>query len=386
VVGNYTDDRHTIDTFTSIVREQAAIGAREDAGTTVEVLLEYCKKIFESSNVHNARDATASKIAAALAAVGDFEGAFAWVEGIPSAGNVLGEIAEAASVSLNRIAARRFVREAAERLAKLEWADQTYFGLGDLAEAQARLGDLEGAKRAAKAIGEGPTRVKDDMTDGQPYALIRVAAVQHDAGDSAGARDTHRDAFRSVRDHPKMRWRDGRFSRIIHGQIANGDVDGAMQSLGAMSEVQAEILALIARAQAAAGELIAARATFIRALAEAGLSVKDPHSPNPELTKLPAVSPKMQLAERIQVAKIQAMAGDIAGALKTVQSDDEEYYRRSALQTVVLARATVGDVAGALRISLDESKTPEERRSALEGPGHGVDARLSLKSLEPCSK
>ena len=40
----------------------------------------------------------------------------------------------------------------------MEWADETYFGLSDLAEAQARLGDVEGAKRSAKAIGVGPSR------------------------------------------------------------------------------------------------------------------------------------------------------------------------------------------------------------------------------------
>ena len=80
------------------------------------------------------------------------------------------------------------------------------------------------------------------------------------------------------------------------------------------------------------------------------------------------------------------MAGDIVGAVKTVRTINDRNFQRSALQNVVSARATAGDVAGALRLSLDESKTPDERRSALEGLGSGVHTRLSFKVLEPRSK
>ncbi|MFI5454776.1 MAG: hypothetical protein ACHRXM_04935 [Isosphaerales bacterium] len=65
--------------------------------------------------------------------------------------------------------------------------------------------------------------------------------------------------------------------------------------------------------------------------------------------------------------------------MKTLRSIDNQNYQRFALQKVVSARAAAGDVAGALRLSLDESETPEERGAAIEGLGQGVDARLSLK-------
>jgi RNA polymerase sigma factor (sigma-70 family) len=385
VVGNYSDDTHTVDTLVVIVEQQAELGAREDARKTVALLLEFSKKFFESSKISNARDATAPMIAAALAAVGDFEDAFAWSKGVENAGNVLGKIADTGSKNLNRIVARRFVREAAERLAKMAWADQTYFGLSDLAEAQARLGDFEAAKRSAKAIGVGPSRNRYDMTDGQPYALIRVAGVQHLAGDTAGARETLRDAFRSVRDHPEMRGRDGRLTQIVRARLADGDIDGAIQSVAAVEGNRSDSLAWIARAQAAAGEIAAAQANFARALNDAGLPVQDPPAESPAAKISPGVSKTMSLAARVQVAEIQAMAGDVAGALRTVRSDDEESYRRSALQKVVSARATAGDVAGALRLALDEPKSPEGRRAALEGLGQGVYTRLSLTSLEPRS-
>jgi hypothetical protein len=85
------------------------------------------------------------------------------------------------------------------------------------------------------------------------------------------------------------------------------------------------------------------------------------------------------------LAEIQAMAGNASGALKTIGSIDDPNYQQFNLTNVVSARAVAGDVAGALHLALDEFKTPQERRSALEGLGQGVDARLSQKWLDPRS-
>ncbi len=383
VVGDFETDSRTVETYSVIVQELAGIGAREDARKTVELLLEFSNKFFESSSISSARDRAAPKIAAALAAVGDFEVAFRWSDGAQMEGSVLGEIAVAASRSLRRDAAGRFVQEAARRLAKIESIEETYSVLIDLAAAQARIGDVKAAKRSAQAIGVGPSRFNHDMTAWQPYALVRIAGVQRQAGDTAGARETLRDAFRWVSDHPRMQRREGRYSQIARGQIASGDIDGAVRSVNAMAGRRAESLAFIALAQAAAGDHAAARATFARALDDAGLSVNAPPAPNPELTKLPGVSQNMPTSVRIQRAEILAMAGDVPGALEILRSIGDRNYQEFALQRVVSARATAGDVAGALRLALDESKTPDERRSALEGLGQGVDTRLSLRSLDP---
>jgi RNA polymerase sigma factor (sigma-70 family) len=399
VVGDHSRASSTVDAFTAIVEQQAELGAREDARKTVALLLEFSKPLIESSKIEYVHDATAMAIAAALAAVGDFEAAFAWSEGLQNAGSVLrntadfgsknhegyvlGKIADTGSKNLDRIVARRFVREAAERLAKMELADQKC-GLSDLALAQARIGDFEAARRSAKAIGVGPSRDRYFITGEQPYALIRVADVQHLAGDTAGARETLRDALRLVRDHPRMRGRDGHLSKIVYAQLADGDIDGAIQSVAAAAVNRPYRLAWIARAQAATGEIAVSQANFARALNDAVLAVQHPPAPNPAATISPGVSKDM--SRLMDVAEIQAMAGDIAGALRTVRSYDDEFYRRSALQKVVFARATAGDVGGALRLALDEAKTPEQRLAALEGLGQGVDARLSVKSLEPRSR
>ena len=82
--------------------------------------------------------------------------------------------------------------------------------------------------------GERPSRGGYDMTDGRAYALLCVALVQRRAGDSAGARKTLREAFEVVRDHPKMRGRDGRYSQIAGAQIAGGDLADALLTVGAM--------------------------------------------------------------------------------------------------------------------------------------------------------
>ena len=143
-----------------------------------------------------------------------------------------------------------------------------------------------------------------------------------------------------------------------------------------MEGERSEILASLARAYAAVGNDTAARAAFARALADAGLSVEDSRSPGPEFTNKLGVRQNIPAPARVGLAEIQAMAGDIPSALKTVRSIDDQNDRGRALVRVVSARATAGDVAGALQVGLAESKTP---RGATFGPaGAGAGRRCSL--------
>jgi RNA polymerase sigma factor (sigma-70 family) len=382
VVGNFGDDIGTLRILALIAQDQALIRAREDTSLTVGRLLEFSQKFFASTKIGNARDVAAPEIAAALAALGDFDAAFGWSVGVQKSGRVLGTIAEAASKTLDRDSARRYVQEAADRLAKIEWVDETYFGWSDVAFAQARLGDFAEAKRSARKIGEGRSRFGHDMTDGQPYALCRIAGVQRDSGDVAGAKVTLRQAVFIVRDHPTMRGRDGRLYQIFLAQIANGDIDVGVATLGLMEETNVDALAQLARGQAAVGQHSAALKTFARALNAAGLAIKTPIPPDFSLTNLPEVDRKMSPVDRVQVAEIEAMAGNVTAALRTVRSDDEKSFQQNALKKVASARATAGDVAGALRLCLEECKTPENRLAALEGLARGVEWRFSLKELE----
>ncbi len=55
--------------------------------------------------------------------------------------------------------------------------------------------------------------------------------------------------------------------------------------------------------------------------------------------KLPGVRQNMPASARRNLAEIQAMAGDVPGALKTLRSIDDQNYQRFALEKVVSARA-----------------------------------------------
>ena len=269
--------------------------------------------------------------------------------------------------------------EAAVRLGQLKTVEETYQGLSDLAEAQALIGEIEAARRSARAIGVGETRVDYDMTDGQPYALFRVARVQQKSGDRAGAAATLRDGFESVRDQPKMRGADGRFGQILLGQILVGDVADTLRSVESIRTDRASSLAQVARLQAAGGDDNAATATFDRSVAEAIAAV-----PRPDAR--PARPPGARFdpagRARMTLAEVRAMAGDVAGALEVFRSLEDPPFRPSALGKIVAARATAGDVAGALRLALDESRSPAERRMGLQGLGEGVTARLTSPALD----
>jgi hypothetical protein len=67
-------------------------------------------------------------------------------------------------------------------------------------------------------------------------------------------------------------------------------------------------MAKIAHAQAAAGDALIARAIFARALADAGLSIKDTPAPNPDLAHVPGVWRNMPASARMNLAEVQATA------------------------------------------------------------------------------
>ena len=382
VIRDFNKDDQSLRTLAVIVEEQAGVGDRDEARRTADRLKAFAAELVARSETSNAEDVVAPQIARALAAVGDFEGAFRRAGAVEHTDSVVGEAALAASKYLDRAEARRFVDEAAARMAGITSADRKYTGLGDLAEAQALIGDLEAAKGSARSIGEGPTRADYDMTDGQPYAMLRVAGVQRKAGQVEAARETVREAYRMVVDHPKMRGPEGRLLQVVMGQIVGGDLEGALRSAGSMPEGRrAETLAMIARSLAIAGRGEEARKTIDRALGDARTNLKVPPAPDPGVVPSARAKPfPPDTATIMRLAEIQAMAGDTVEALKSLGTIDDENDRRTALEQVVSARAAAGDVKGALDMAVKNAKTPGERRSALEAVGQGVEIRLLLES------
>ena len=139
-----------------------------------------------------------------------------------------------------------------------------------------------------------------------------------------------------------------------------------------------------------------------RALRDAGLAVENPAPPDLAFANLPGVDPKMSLAARTLVAEIEAMAGNVDAALKTVRSDDEKGYRQFAFQRVVSARAIAGDVtvrrgsastsAKHLKSDFRPSKDSDRvsklgSRSKCSSLGHGRGDRKSRFAADlPCEK
>ena len=407
--------------FTEITRDQMRLGARADARATADRLDGFARSLLETTKIGNARDFYGPMIAATRAAVGDFDAAFGWLDGINTAGTALGAIALTATQALDRESARRFVAEATTRLAMLGVAPpgrvyQTNLGLRNLAEAQARIGEIEAARRSVAAIGVGPNRDRFDMTPDRAAVLLRIAQIQREAGDLPGARATLLDAFRMIDEHQPWRGRDGSYQEIIDAQLGVGDIPGALRSLGSMASPQPEQFAWIARALAAAGQDAAAAATSQRAIVEATRAVElaraDPEgapeagasgfislqvdavdmaapvasvdAPLP-IQEIPA-DPSHKATKsstRFALAQVQAMAGDVPAAIEARRAIGDTYLRYYALNQVIVARATAGDVAGAFRLALEEAKSPGDRRFALQGLAEGVTARLTTPGLEP---
>ena len=382
VIRDFDKDWWSLKTLAAIVKEQAGIGDRDEARRTADRLKAFAAELFAKSETSNAEEVVAPQIAGALAAVDDFDGVFKRAGAFQHTDRVIGEAALAATKYLDRAQARRFIEEAVARMAGITSADQKYMGLGDLAEARALIGDFEGAKASARSIGVGPNRADYDMTDGQPYALLRVAGVQRKAGQVEPARETLREAYRIIIDHPKMRGPEGRLLQVAMGQDMAGDIEGALRTAESMPEGRrAETLAMIARSQAIAGKGGEARKTIDRALADARTNVKAPPAPNPEVVPSARAKPfPPDTSAMMQLAEIQAMAGDPVEALKSLGAIVDENYRRFALEKIVTARAAAGDVKGALDLAIKDARTTEERRSALEGVGQGVWTRLLLES------
>jgi hypothetical protein len=262
------------------------------------------------------------------------------------------------------------VRRVVEELDQIKDPAQTYFVLSDLAVAQARLGDFQAARRSAMAIGEPPSSGAYDVAGGQPYALLRIAMRQKEAGDLAGARENLRLGYESVRKHPKMREPSGRLLRIADAQILVGDLEGATRSVEAVKQGErAEVLARIALALAVSGQAEQARNTMDKTLRDAGLDPDDGKPTRPTVTYAP---------DR-EIAKLQAMAGLVDAALATARSIRDPFYRRLGLAGVVQSRAQAGDPLDALRLA-SGLESPDDRRMALERLAFGLSARLDLES------
>jgi RNA polymerase sigma factor (sigma-70 family) len=385
--GDFNQDHFTIILLSEAIQSQARTGDREGARETAARLDRFVDEVLKASRIGNADAVILPEVAGAHAATGDYDGAFATLERLRTGGrgrgstlgDALGKIL-AGTRYLKPLEARRFVKRVAAELEPIKDAARTSFVLGDLADAQARLGDIEAARRSALAIGEGHRPAGDDMTNNQPYALLRVAMTQKEAGDLAGARETLRLAYESVHKHPKMSGASGRLFQVASGQVAVGDIDGAIRSAAGIEKGQkAETLGTIALAQAIAGRVEEAWATLKQAIEDAQYGRE--HSPASQVTPPSGPGFKTMPASdkrAVVLAMLQSMAGELDQALATARSIGDENWKRWALGAVVKSRAQAGDLREALRLSRG-LESPDDRRASLEALATGLSDRLELE-------
>jgi tetratricopeptide (TPR) repeat protein len=238
--------------------------------------------------------------------------------------------------------------------------------------AQARIGDIEGARRtaefvpenikystfseiAAAMIAEGETgkalsicEMYKQKYDEISFCLWRVGAAQIKRGERAKAKQTLTRAFQAANKEPVDSISRNVFvlGLIIQAQVEAGGIPEAFQNASALKTdlEKSDVLALIARTLAESGDSTAANSAIQQAILIIENS-KEKYGSVPIPTGDGNDKWKKQRLGRI--ASTQAEIGDVKGALQTfemIRDDPEELFW---LWGIAQAQAKAGDIDGA---------------------------------------
>lgn len=195
--------------------------------------------------------------------------------------------------------------------------------LGEIAEAQAKAGDLANAMKTAMSIG-GHWRVGYHYRN---VALAGIATAQAKAGDFAGS-------IKTAMSSDNARFRREVLSLTSMWQLANGHVQAAEQTLALVSSPNESTRMLLCIIQAKKGNFAAALAI--------ATSFDDPGSIG------------VPVALLTEISVMQARAGDTRGAEQTLEAAretasgaDKAQWRAETLSLVAAAQAKAGDLQGA---------------------------------------
>jgi tetratricopeptide (TPR) repeat protein len=193
----------------------------------------------------------------------------------------------------------------------------------EIAETQAKLGDIAAAKTTALAITSHTFAVE---------SLYGIAVVQSRSGDPARATATLRLAQQQNESAKNPEDRDEGLRLVGVSQIDLGDLSGTKQTAASLvpSWQKAEVLTRLAEAEANAGDAASAKENF--AAAQAALAASDR---------------KMPFWSYIDIASIQAAVGDIDGAYRTAGRITDELDRAVCHAEIAAEQARKGDAKGA---------------------------------------
>lgn len=388
-------DHGRFEAWSILAKNLTALGAKDEALALAARADVMYAKLGERANDQS----VIPQIAGIRAAAGDLDGAFAMLDKLalgpkdPSIkqaiiGKSLGNIAVALEVA-DRAVARESLTRVLGRIEDIPMAEDKYFSLGEIAHALARIGDYDGAMKAARLIGEGPSRAEYDMRDGKPYAMLLVAIERRKAGDLKGARATLREGYQTAKAIDESRGKSGRLYQIASGMLLAGDVDGALLCVESMiPERRPEILTLIGSAQRRNGDDQAAQTTFQRALKEGETARGDRSRRETNEPKLKGILPRTDAQREAgavrEVVKIRAAMGEFDAARKLADTIKDPSIRSLALSDVAREQATAGDAAGALAW-VRTLTVPRSNVTPLQSILQGISDREEFKA-EPRPK
>ena len=250
---------------------------------------------------------------------------------------------------------------AAESVVDASWrADALAGGAMALAEAgetgEARK-DLSRALAAAEAIDNTPyigqpwvkTSPDDEAFHGRARVLSGIATVLAKMGAAGEAREMFSRALAAAEKIETAHYRADGLARIAKAQVRTSALQDARETLARadLPENAWYLLApdKIARMQAQAGDVAGALVTARALPGDSG---------RPDA-----------LAD---VAAAQAAAGDVAGALVTADSIEHTYLRMVAVHYIGAARAKAGDIAGAWAAAGAIGEIWRNARDGISGP------------------
>lgn len=282
------------------------------------------------------------------------------------------------------------VLEAARRAIDANKDDQGFRiqDLRTIAEALARLGRFDEARQTAGAIdaenlpGQIAESAKDRFLDEQRFqkaiAFAGIAEAQVEAGDLDGARQTAREVVKVVAATQAERYKWAPLGRAIQVLAKAGEPAEVLRLADTISPtLRVGTYVAVAEAQRKAGDEAGARETLQAALKSVRerIAATKPVEPDDSASA-------GQYPERNQLlgeaGYLQALLGDVKGAIETVRGINEGGQELEALKRLAVARAAADDLDGALEVvgQINGSKGEAE---ALEG----VAAALARRKVAP---
>ena len=277
-----------------LLREVAKVADLADRPTALRVLRRTAE-IAATITYEVPKATTQMSLAPALARAGDVAGALRMARAIgkenvqfddrDSIPWALAPIAIVQAESADRDGALATLREALEVAKGLQEGEIKAERLRRVAEAQAKVGDPDGAAATAELIG---SRYE------QSYAYMAIAKARARAGDRKAAGESFLRSVAAAEDAPQDHNRDWLLGEIVKAQAGAGDVPEAIATAKGHGDDSWKAGALT------------------------------------------------------EVASIQARSGDVAGAMRTAESIRDEFYRPIVMKVIAAARARSGDFSGSL--------------------------------------